>query len=128
MPWATNDVDRFKKGLTPNQKKQWVAVANSALANCLKKGGSSSYCDGVAIRSANGVVGAKREADETGIIYFGHTQDIVQHNVDILKQRGYEPDVARNIAHQIAGQPMPSEETTEEPEPASATNSTDQTA
>lgn len=111
MPWTTGDVDRHKKGLSDKQKQQWVAIANSTLSNCLKKGGSNSYCEGVAIRSANGVVGSTREADETGIIYFGHTTEIINHNIDILRQRGYEPAVARNIAYQIAGEPMPSEKT-----------------
>lgn len=122
MPWSVGDVDGFKKGLSAKGKRQWVNVANSALAACLKKGGSQSTCEGKAIRMASGVT----EADETGIIYFGHTKEIINHNVDILKQRGYEPAVARNIAYQISGEKMPSEETPAEPGLPSATSSVSQ--
>ena len=111
MPWGVGDVDRFKKGLTPKQKEQWVAVANSALSDCLKKGGSQSTCEGRAIRMASGVV---KESADVGVIYYGHTRDIMQHNIDVLVAMGYEKDVAKDIAQQIAGMPMPSEE---EPEP-----------
>jgi uncharacterized protein YdaT len=45
MPWKTSDVDKHKKGLTPQQKKHWVAVANSVL----KETGN----EGRAIRAAN---------------------------------------------------------------------------
>jgi hypothetical protein len=57
MPWTTSDVDRFKKGLSARQKRQWVEVANSALSSCMKKGGSENSCAASAIRQANGVVG-----------------------------------------------------------------------
>ena len=40
MPWSVSDVDKFKKGLSPEQKKKWVSIANSALASCRAKGGS----------------------------------------------------------------------------------------
>jgi len=106
MPWAIADVDSHKKGLSAKGKRQWVDVANSALAACLKKGGSQSSCEGKAIRMASGVT----EADETGIIYFGHSKEIINHNIDVLKQRGYESPVAKNIAYQISGEPMPSEQ------------------
>lgn len=57
MPWTVEDVDKHKKGLTDKQKKQWVRIANSALARCLKKGGTDKTCTPSAIRQANGVVG-----------------------------------------------------------------------
>lgn len=53
MPWTIGDVPRFKKGLTFDQKKKWVSVANGSLASCQKRGGSN--CDSVAIKTANGV-------------------------------------------------------------------------
>jgi len=123
MPWSVADVDQHKKGLSDKQKRAWVSIANSALSACLKKGGSSKTCEGQAIRMANGVT----EADETGIIYFGHSKEIINHNVDILKQRGYEQDVARNIAYQIAGEAMPSEGTPAESGTLSATSPPDKT-
>lgn len=58
MPWTINDVDKFKKGLTLRQKRQWVQAANSALRTCmLSKGRSENTCAASAIRQANGVVG-----------------------------------------------------------------------
>jgi len=54
MPWTVDDVEGIKKGLNDQQKRQWVAVANDALARCLEDGGAD--CDAVAIRQANGVV------------------------------------------------------------------------
>lgn len=55
MPWTVRDVNRFKKGLSDKQKRQWVSIANSALKTCQAKSGSN--CEASAIRQANGVVG-----------------------------------------------------------------------
>lgn len=52
MPWTKKDADRFKKGLTEAQKKQWVAIANSTLKECLKNNGKE--CEAKAIKKANG--------------------------------------------------------------------------
>lgn len=57
MPWKISDVESHKKGLTPDQKKQWVAIANSVLSQCIAKGGTDATCAPSAIRQANGVVG-----------------------------------------------------------------------
>lgn len=51
MPWTVKDVEEHKKGLTPEQKKQWVKIANAVLEDCQKEG--KSDCDGKAIRIAN---------------------------------------------------------------------------
>lgn len=59
MPWTVADVDRFKRGLSPTQKRRWVRVANSALAACRADGGRD--CEASAIRQANGVVGHKEQ-------------------------------------------------------------------
>jgi hypothetical protein len=56
MPWTVDDVDRFKSGLNAAQKRQWVEVANSALASCLADGKEQSECEASAIRQANGVI------------------------------------------------------------------------
>lgn len=45
MPWTIDDIDRFKKGLTPREKKRWVKIANAVL----KKSGD----EGKAIRIAS---------------------------------------------------------------------------
>jgi hypothetical protein len=54
MPWTVDQVDEHKAGLTPEQKKTWVAVANDALTRCEEAGGDQ--CDVSAIRQADAVV------------------------------------------------------------------------
>lgn len=56
MPWTVSDVDAHKKGLNSDQKRQWVAVANSVLKRCMDNGGSEETCAISAIRQANGTV------------------------------------------------------------------------
>lgn len=53
MPWSVKDVESHKKGLTSTEKKEWVKVANSVLADCIKKGGTDKTCAPKAIRIAN---------------------------------------------------------------------------
>ena len=53
MPWSTDDVDGFKKGLDDDAKAKWVAIANAVLADCLAKGGKQSECEKQAIMTAN---------------------------------------------------------------------------
>lgn len=53
MPWTVKDVDKHKKGLSTEQKKKWVRVANKVLKDCLKDGGSQKSCEAKAIRTAN---------------------------------------------------------------------------
>ena len=60
--WDINDVDKHKKGLSDKQKKQWVRIANAALASCMKKGGTDEECAAKAIKQANGVVNANSGA------------------------------------------------------------------
>ncbi len=53
MPWSVSDVDSHKKGLTPEQKKKWVSVANGIYKDCLANGGNDKTCAPKAIRIAN---------------------------------------------------------------------------
>lgn len=62
MPWTAADAHDHKKGLTPAQATRWAKIANSALAACLKNGGSDATCAPKAIRQANGVVGKADDA------------------------------------------------------------------
>lgn len=57
MPWTVDDVERFHKGLTNKEKRQWVEVANSVLERCLEEGKDQNTCEVSAIKQANGVVG-----------------------------------------------------------------------
>jgi HK97 family phage prohead protease len=59
MPWTIEDVDKHKKGLTDEEKKKWVEVANSALEKCMKDGGTEETCAISAIKQANGVTESK---------------------------------------------------------------------
>jgi hypothetical protein len=56
MPWKVDKVDEHKKGLTDEQKKKWVATANSTLKSCMDKGGTEKECAGKAIKIANGII------------------------------------------------------------------------
>jgi uncharacterized protein YdaT len=53
MPWTVKDVDDFKKGLTPEQKKKWVKTANAVYKECMNKGGTDKKCAPKAIKTAN---------------------------------------------------------------------------
>ena len=56
--WTSGDVDEHKKGLTAEQKKKWVKIANKVLLDCLAKGESDKTCAPKAIRIANSSIGA----------------------------------------------------------------------
>jgi hypothetical protein len=126
MPWSVADVDRHRKGLGPAQKRRWVTAANAALRACLRKGGTDATCAPSAIRIANSLFesdGRRRfllSMPETGLIYYGQSPETVQHNVDVLINRGYDEDVAQDIAKQIAGKVPPAPE---QPPEASASSS-----
>ena len=60
MPFTTDDAVRHNGKLKddPHGQRQWVAVANSVMAKCMKDGGDDASCAPGAIRQANGVVAA----------------------------------------------------------------------
>lgn len=76
MPWTTKDTDRFKKGLSEEQKKKWVTTANGVLADCKEKGGED--CEGKAIRIANGTVtnNSEYEVIKVNFTQLAYTVDI----------------------------------------------------
>ena len=53
MPWKIKDVDKFKKGLDAEQKKEWVKIANRVLKSELKKDTGELEAEIIAIRTAN---------------------------------------------------------------------------
>jgi HK97 family phage prohead protease len=61
MPWTVEDVDKHKSGLSSDEKKKWVAIANSARQSCMDKGGSEKSCSISAIQIANSKVGPAKE-------------------------------------------------------------------
>ena len=62
IPWTKKDVPKHKKGLTEEQKKKWVEIANSVLKQCKKDGGKD--CEARAIRTANSKVGSSSNSEE----------------------------------------------------------------
>jgi hypothetical protein len=81
MPWTIADVDEHKSGLSDQEKRQWVRIANSALRRCKARGGSN--CDASAIRQANGAVGSNKE----GTTMILTMQSYVQTNSDYTISR-----------------------------------------
>lgn len=56
MPWDVADVDRHKRGLSTEQKRKWVEIANAVLRSCQEQGGGDE-CEAQAIKIANSQVG-----------------------------------------------------------------------
>jgi len=59
-PFDAAMANRHKKGLSPKQVRQWVAVAQSMYDRCMADGGEMGACEARAIRAANGVTGEPR--------------------------------------------------------------------
>jgi hypothetical protein len=53
MPWDVSMVDKHKAGLTPEQKKKWVKIANTTLKGCMKDTKDAKACEASAIKIAN---------------------------------------------------------------------------
>lgn len=85
MPWTTADVERHNAGLSDEKKRQWVQVANSALARCLKEGRGQEVCEASAIRQANAVVkeskAPKSIGDDTLIAFGGELKALGEGKV-----------------------------------------------
>jgi hypothetical protein len=86
MPFTSKDAEKHHKGLSAKQKKQWAAVANSVLASCQKKG--SDNCDGVAIRTANGVVN-NLGVNESDIKLYFQTTDAYSRRYETMQEHVY---------------------------------------
>ena len=61
MPWTVKDVDEHNEGLSDQKKRQWVTVANKALAACMEDDGEQDACEASAIKQANGAVSKSKE-------------------------------------------------------------------
>lgn len=83
MPWTVGNVDEHKKGLSDKQKAQWVRIANSALASCLKKGGTDATCAASAIKQANGVVGTN-----SGNYSVCKNRQELEYDIEIKRHQG----------------------------------------
>lgn len=62
MPWTVGDVDKHKKGLSKEQKRRWVKIANSILSECQDT--KQQNCEARAIRIANSRVGGSNGGTE----------------------------------------------------------------
>jgi hypothetical protein len=82
MPWTAKDADAHVKGLSAKQKRAWAQVANSALAQCQKDGGSN--CDATAIRQANAAAQRVGESDDPGAFAGLSEAQTVKHRARAL--------------------------------------------
>lgn len=88
MPWTIEDVESHKKGLSDKKKKQWVRIANTALASCLKKGGTEEDCTAKAIKQANGVINTNATEAGTYALYVP-TQDNYEVEIKLHEEKAY---------------------------------------
>jgi hypothetical protein len=79
MPFAIGDVNRHNKGLNAKKKRQWIAVANSALKRCIDDGGTTETCDASAIRQANAAVKESKSMVQKAIGLSENLSDRVNH-------------------------------------------------
>lgn len=59
MPWTVKDVDGHKRGLTDDEKKRWVKMANGILKSCEESGGKN--CEAKAIMISNARIGKRKK-------------------------------------------------------------------
>jgi hypothetical protein len=58
MPWTVADVERFKKGLSDEEKQKWVKLANAIFESCMEQeDAKQSECERLAIATASSKVG-----------------------------------------------------------------------
>ena len=82
MPWTTEDVETYKKGLTTKQKKQWTRIANSVLKKLTKSGKSEEEASVEAIKQANGVV---MNTNESKGVYSAYKQkQVLDYDVKLM--------------------------------------------
>lgn len=67
MPWTVKDVEKHKKGLSADQKRKWIKIANSVRSECIKGGGSEKDCDAKAIRIANSKVNVSSAMEQISV-------------------------------------------------------------
>jgi len=67
MPYTVDDVERHKKGLSPEQKEKWVAIANAVYEDCMAQEDVGELeCAARAIRIANSQVGDEEQEELSG--------------------------------------------------------------
>lgn len=53
MPWSVGDVSKHNSHVSEEDKPEWVDIANGTRDSCIKRGGSETMCDALAIATAN---------------------------------------------------------------------------
>jgi hypothetical protein len=114
MPWSASDAKTHKKGLTSTQATAWAKIANSALAECQKKGDSD--CEGRAIRTANAAVervGKVAKLDTELGLSLGWASVVMKDNTlvedrqgDVIEPQELEPAVFDFMKHHRATNEM----------------------
>ena len=83
MPnYTVADARKHNKSLTDKQAKQWISVANSAYARCVKE--KKGNCDGYSIRVANGVVKKHSESEIDVLLRFLGDNEVREQVLDGL--------------------------------------------
>jgi uncharacterized protein YdaT len=67
MPWSIGNIPDAFKGLTKQQKKLAISIANGALRSCLKDGGTDKECAPKAIRVALAKVKEKKVKEDATV-------------------------------------------------------------
>jgi len=98
MPWSISDVDKHRKGLNSEQKKEWVKVANGVLAQCIKDGGTDKTCAPKAIRIANSKFSDSESVPKSAFCIqdsecFAKVVDNEEKNVELI---GYSGGIIKN--------------------------------
>ena len=108
MPWTPADAKKHNKGIkTDVPAAQWVAVANSVLSSCMKKGGTEATCAASAIKQANGVLQANSLQTYSNMVasYVARTETV--DNVEYLVApvtmmvEGVHPGSRGNLLHPV---------------------------
>jgi hypothetical protein len=110
MPWSVKDVSKHKKGLTPEQEKKWVSIANAILKDCIAKGGTDKTCAPKAIRIANSKFSEGEEVMKAPKSAFSFVDpeafakvdennnvDIVAYSGKVIKGHWYWGDLAIDV-------------------------------
>lgn len=102
MPWTVADVNGFRKGLSKEEKKKWVGVANGALAKCLSEGTSEKKCAGRAVRIANSKFNSLLPFNP---VMTGEYSDVIKEELKLQKYDPIEsrnaPEVVKNILSRV---------------------------
>jgi phage I-like protein len=89
MPFVIEDVEKHKKGLSPEAAGKWVSIANDAYDSCMADG-NDEKCGPLAIMTANSKVDEEKQAIESNLFIALSEGDLTE--VKILYPGYFEHD------------------------------------